>query len=91
VKAHRFAFEAAWGPVPEGMDVCHSCDEPLCVNYYHLYAAPHSENMDDYIRKYGAVCVPKTRLSNEKLMELRLAGVEPYAHRVEPEVGETRV
>jgi hypothetical protein len=83
VKAHRFAYEAAWGPVPEGLDVCHSCDEPLCVNYNHLYAAPHSDNMDDYIRKFGAVCVPKTRLSTDQLIALRATGIEPRTNETD--------
>jgi hypothetical protein len=31
IYAHRFAFEIAYGPIPEGMMVCHTCDNPACV------------------------------------------------------------
>lgn len=31
VYAHRVTFEIAYGPIPDGMMVCHTCDNPLCV------------------------------------------------------------
>ena len=42
--AHRVAYAEAHGAIPEGFDVHHSCETPLCVNPEHLVALPHGEH-----------------------------------------------
>lgn len=49
--AHRFAYEQAHGPIPDGMIIMHSCDNPACVNSDHLSAGSPSENMADRNQK----------------------------------------
>lgn len=47
VSAHRIAYRFAKGDIQKGMEVCHSCDTPLCVNPDHLFLATHEQNMRD--------------------------------------------
>jgi hypothetical protein len=49
VRAHRFAFELAHGPIPETMCVLHACDNPKCVR--HLFLGSKADNNLDRDRK----------------------------------------
>jgi hypothetical protein len=48
-KAHVYSYEMARGPVPQGVYVLHSCDNPPCVNPAHLRLGTHIDNMQDVI------------------------------------------
>jgi hypothetical protein len=50
-KAHRFAYEYFNGDIPKGLQVCHSCDNPRCVNPNHLWIGTAKENAEDMIKK----------------------------------------
>ena len=43
-RAHRVAYEIAVGPIPPGMMIDHTCNNPDCVNPSHLRLATPSQN-----------------------------------------------
>lgn len=50
-RAHRLAYTIAVGPIPDGLEVCHSCDNPPCCNPKHLFLGTGSENAIDRVAK----------------------------------------
>lgn len=76
-KAHRFSYEHFFGPIPEGLLVCHACDNPSCVNPNHLFLGTPKENMQDKYRKGRGKLIrnPKHQnLSFEIAQQIRIDG-----------------
>jgi hypothetical protein len=47
VKAHRFAYELRYGPIPDGLQIRHRCDEPSCVRHGHMLLGTALDNAAD--------------------------------------------
>ncbi len=49
--AHRVSWTIHYGEIPSGMLVCHKCDNPPCVNPYHLFIGTNQDNVNDKMNK----------------------------------------
>jgi len=48
---HRIAWELSYGKIPNGMDVLHHCDNPICCNPLHLFLGTDKDNVIDRVSK----------------------------------------
>jgi len=51
VRAHRVMYECTKGPIPPGMVVRHTCDNPACINPDHLIIGTHKDNSQDMVKR----------------------------------------
>jgi len=71
IPAHKFAWLASRGEVPAGMEVCHSCDVPRCVNPDHLFLGSHRDNHLDSVRKGRKRAWGLQKLNAEQVLQIR--------------------
>ncbi len=73
VLAHRLAWELTHGPIPEGLDVLHTCDNPPCVRSSHLFLGTDADNAADKVAK-GRQAAKLTGLHVGEILRRRAAG-----------------
>lgn len=77
-RAHRVAYKAHVGPIPDGMLVCHKCDVPSCVNPSHLFLGTPLDNNRDRHRK-GRTVAPRGEASGVARLTADQARIAKYS------------
>lgn len=78
-RATRVAYAIAFGKTPEGLQMCHHCDNPPCVNPSHLFLGTHMDNAMDRDKKGRRVKPvlprgekhPNHKLTDDEVLKIR--------------------
>jgi hypothetical protein len=81
ILAHRQSYEWMIGPIPDGLEIDHLCNNPMCVRPDHLKAVTHRENV---LRSATGIMAIHFRQSHCKYgHELTVDRYEPKRRRCE--------
>lgn len=75
--AHRISWQLHKGEIPAGLNVCHHCDTPACVNPDHLFLGTQKDNLSDCARKGRTALGEKqgrSKLRVPDVLEIRRMG-----------------
>lgn len=83
--AHRAAWIANGGVIPDGMFICHKCDNRRCINPDHLFVGSQKDNMQDMKAKCRRRNVggargsahPSAKVNEAQVLEIRASNLTP--------------
>lgn len=70
-RVHRLHWSIVNGDIPEGMFICHKCDNRKCLNLDHLFLGTHKDNMQDALKK-GRLVIPTCNNQGERHPHVKL-------------------
>lgn len=76
-RSHRVSWVLTNGPIPDGLQVLHRCDNPPCVRVSHLFLGTNADNVRDREAKHRRTAVvrgeanPRARLTEARVREMR--------------------
>jgi len=69
ISAHRFSYQLKTGDLPKDLLICHTCDNPKCVNPSHLFSGTNADNARDKTAKHRNNSPKGERHGRSKLTE----------------------
>lgn len=74
-RSHRVSYCVFRGPIPSGMQINHTCDNPSCVNPNHLYCGDQSDNCRDASQRERSGVAKLTKADIPLIRDLLSKGV----------------
>jgi hypothetical protein len=76
IYAHRFSYLIFNDFIPDNLNIRHMCNNPSCVNPFHLKVGTQKENMEDMVKagrqnKLKGEKHNRAKLKNEQVLEIR--------------------
>lgn len=81
VYVHRMVWELERGEIPDGLSLCHHCDNPRCVRPDHIFVGTNSDNVRDGFSKGRFPAGESSKLSKlteSQVVRIRLALVRGH-------------
>lgn len=75
IRAHQYAYLTFVGEIPQGLCVCHRCDNRKCCNPDHLFLGTHGDNMRDCVSKNRHAAANGNagkKLSDKMILNIRI-------------------